>query len=248
MSFESLFDMNFISCFLSIVMIDIVLAGDNSIVIAMAVQSLPDDKRFKGILLGALAAVLLRVIFTFFASKMLLMPFVKLIGGALILWIAVKLITENGGEDTKGKSANSIWSAVWIILIADITMSLDNILAVAGASHGSLPLLLFGLGLSIPLVVFASTLIAKFMAKYPIIMWIGAVILGKVGGEMIVTDPIVVKYVLTHFHFTTLHNGVVSANHTFVIISEVIGACAVLAIALLLRIRQPAQPTETAST
>jgi YjbE family integral membrane protein len=229
------FDVAFFTGLLSIVMIDLVLAGDNSIVIAMAVQSLPSDKRFKGILLGALAAVLLRVTFTFFASKMLLIPFVKLIGGALILWIAVKLMTGTEGEHKSSKSATTIWSAVWIILVADVTMSLDNILAVAGASHGNLGLLLFGLGLSIPLVVFASAFIAKLMDRFPIIMWIGAIILGKVGGEMMITDPIVVSRLLSAVNLVEHKGLALEANHYVIWSVELLAAAAVLLVALLLR-------------
>jgi YjbE family integral membrane protein len=231
------FSPDFFLNLLSIILIDLVLAGDNSIVIAMAVQSLPKEKRFKGIIFGALAAVGLRVIFTFFASQLLIIPYVKLIGGAAILWIALKLMTDNSGEHSTQKSADSVWKAVWIILIADITMSIDNILAVAGASHGSLFLLLFGLGLSIPLVVFASSLISKFMDRFPVIMWIGAAILGKVGAEMIITDPIVIKHILGPLNLTELHKGLLEANHTLVLVSEIIGVLGVVAVAVVIRKR-----------
>lgn len=232
-SFAVSFNPEFFTNLISIVIIDLVLAGDNSIVIAMAVQSLSPDKRFKGILFGALAAVLLRVGFTFCASQMLIIPFVKLVGGVLIFWISVKLLTEHGEENIKGNDANSVWKAVWIILVADITMSLDNILAVAGASHGSLALLLFGLGLSIPLVVFTSTLISKLMDKFVLIIWLGAAILGKVGAEMIMTDPVFIKYILAPFGFTELKNNIVHPNHYLVWGAEIIGVLLVLAIGLV---------------
>ncbi len=185
------FDWAFFSGLLSIVIIDLILAGDNAVVIAMAVRSLPREQRRKGILLGAGAAVLLRVILTFFVSQMLQIHYLKLVGGALILWIAVKLFVEGAPEATHERTAASIAQAIRIIVIADITMALDNMLAVAGASHGNLFLLLFGLGLSIPLVVFTSNLLSLLMDRYPIIIYVGAAILGKVGGEMIVTDPVV---------------------------------------------------------
>jgi YjbE family integral membrane protein len=174
---------------ISIVLIDIVLAGDNAVVIALAVRQLPPRQRFIGIMLGSGVAVGLRVVLTFFASQLLAMSYIKLIGGALVFWIAVKLLKQNtGGHDANGKAAAGLWSAVWLILVADITMSVDNVLAVAAASKGSFWLLMFGLGLSIPLVVFTSNLLSRLMDRYPIIVWIGAAILGKVGGEMIVTD------------------------------------------------------------
>lgn len=229
------FTADFFVNLLSIIVIDLVLAGDNSIVIAMAVQGLPADKRFKGILFGALAAVILRVGFTFFASKLLIIPFVKLAGGALIFWIALKLMADSNADEHKGKDADSVWKAVWIILVADITMSLDNILAVAGASHGSLLLLLFGLGLSIPLVVFTSSLISKLMDKFKIIIWIGAAVLGKVGAEMMLTDPVFIKNVLLPAGLTVIKEGVTHANHTLILTAEIVGALSVVVISLILR-------------
>jgi len=184
------FDWAFASALFSIVVIDLILAGDNAVVIAMAVRSLPTSQRRKGILLGAGAAVVLRVLATFFVSQMLRIQFIKLVGGALILWIAVKLFVEGAPEEGLDREATNLWQAIRIIVIADITMSVDNMLAVAGASHGNMFLLLFGLGLSIPFVVFTSNLLAMLMDKYPIIIYLGAAILGRVGGEMMITDPV----------------------------------------------------------
>lgn len=184
----------FVLSWLSIILIDIVLSGDNSIVIAMAVHSLPADKRIKGIIIGTLGAVTLRVAFTWFASQLMQTPFLKLTGGLLILWIAVKLLVEQVEGDVKIKKAESLWHAVWIILIADVTMSLDNVLAVAGVSGGNTLQLWMSLGLTIPLVVFASTLVAKLMDKYPLILYVGAALLGKVGGGMIISDPGLVSW------------------------------------------------------
>lgn len=188
------FDWEFVTRLLSIVLIDLILAGDNAVVIAMAVRSLPADKRRKGIYLGAGAAVILRVACTFFVSQMLQINFIKLVGGALILWIAVKLFMEGAPEESHDSEAATIGQAVKIIVVADITMSLDNMLAVGGASHGNLFLLLFGLMLSIPLVVLTSNLLSMLMDRYPIIVYIGAAVLGRVGGEMLMTDPVTVKY------------------------------------------------------
>ncbi|MDO9289589.1 MAG: TerC family protein [Thermodesulfovibrionales bacterium] len=186
------FDLNFLSALFSIVIIDLILAGDNAVVIAMAVRSLPSEQRKKGILFGAGAAVLLRVMATFFVAQLLQINYLKIVGGILILWIAVKLFVEGAPEENIERKATTIAQAIKIIVIADITMSIDNMLAVGGASHGNLFLLIFGLGLSIPFVVFTSNLLSMLMDKYPIIIYIGAAILGKVGGEMIITDPFTV--------------------------------------------------------
>jgi YjbE family integral membrane protein len=175
---------------LNIVVIDLILAGDNAVVIAMAVRSLPRRQRQWGIILGAGAAVVLRVALTFFVAQLLGIPFLKLAGGALIAWIAVKLFVE-GTPEQADKEAKNLLQAMWLIVVADITMSLDNVLAVAGASHGNLFLLIFGLALSIPLVVFTSNLLSMLMDRYPIIIYIGAAVLGRVAGEMIFTDPAV---------------------------------------------------------
>lgn len=182
---------DFFAAFMSIVLIDLILAGDNAVVIAAAVRTLPRKQRQKGILLGAGAAVVLRVVLTYFAAQLLQMSYVKLIGGLFILWIAVKLFVDGAPEEEVGQSATSILQALWVIVVADLTMSVDNVLAVAGASKGNLFLLLFGLGLSIPFVVLTSSLLSLLMDKYPFIIYVGAGVLGKVGAEMIFTDTIV---------------------------------------------------------
>lgn len=178
---------------INIVIIDIILAGDNAVVIAMAVRSLPRKQRRWGIMLGAGAAVLLRVVLTFFVAQILEISFIKLAGGVLIAWIAVKLFME-GAPEQQDKEARTLWQAMQLIVIADITMSTDNVLAVAGASHGNPFLLLFGLALSIPFVVFTSNLLAMLMDRYPIIIYLGAAVLGRVAAEMIFTDPFVVRW------------------------------------------------------
>jgi YjbE family integral membrane protein len=191
------FDWKFITGIFSIVIIDLILAGDNAVIIAMAVRSLPPQQRRKGIIFGAGAAVVLRVILTFFVAQLLQINFLKLAGGILILWIAVKLFVEGAPEEALERRAGSIAQAIKVIVIADITMAVDNMLAVAGASHGNIFLLVFGLGLSIPMVVFTSNLLSTLMDKYPIIIYIGAAILGKVGGEMIITDPFLTGFLPT---------------------------------------------------
>jgi len=180
---------SFFTSLASIVLIDLLLAGDNAVVIAMAVRPLPREQRRLGIVLGALAAVILRVTLTFFLAQLLLLSFVKLAGGLFVLWIAVKLFAGDGEPDRAQKRAGGLVGAVQLIVVADITMSLDNMLAVGGASHGSLLLLVLGLGFSIPCVVLASDLLSRLMDRYPFIVDLGAAILGKVAAEMILTDP-----------------------------------------------------------
>lgn len=187
------FTWNFFFSFISIILIDLMLAGDNAVVIAMAVKTLPRSQRLKGSAFGAGVAVLLRVTLTFVAAQLLLIKFLKFAGGALILWIAVKLFIEGSPEEETGKQAQSLWQAIWIIVVADITMSTDNVLAVAAASNGNLFLLIFGLSLSIPFVVFTSNLLAMLMDKYPFLVYVGAAILGRVGGEMLITDSFIIQ-------------------------------------------------------
>ena len=190
------FNWAFVSAFLSIVLIDLVLAGDNAVVIAMAVKNLPKKKRLWGIGIGAGGAVVLRVACTFVCAQLLTIKFVKLGGGAVIIWIAIKLLSEGSQEEELHREAGTLLQALWVIMVADISMSIDNMLAVAAACHGNLFLLLFGLGLSIPFVVFTSSLLSMLMDRYPIILYIGAGVLGKVGGEMMITDPWVHHHLL----------------------------------------------------
>jgi len=213
------FTWDFCVGFLSIVLIDLVLAGDNAVVIALAVKSLHGKQRRTGIIFGAGAAVALRVVITFFVAQLLQVSFIKFLGGILILWIAVKLFIEGAPEDRFQKEATTFWQAIRVIVIADLIMSTDNILAVAGACKGNFFLLLFGLALSIPFVVFTSALLSLLMDKYPIIVWIGAAVLGRVGGEMIITDPWIV--------------GKIAPSRGLQIACEIIGAVGVLAVAKL---------------
>lgn len=158
----------------------------------MAVRSLPPRERRLGSMLGAGLAVGLRIVLTFFVAQMMNLPWLHLVGGVLILWIAVKVLIDSEPEGADHvKPANGLMSAMWIILVADITMSLDNVLAVAGASHGNIWLLIFGLGLSIPLVVGASGILSKAMDKYPVIAYIGSAVLGRVGAQMILEEKMV---------------------------------------------------------
>ena len=188
------FNWEFLTSLLSIIMINVVLSGDNAVVIAMAVRSLPRAQRQKGILIGAAGAVLLRIIMTFFVARFLETPYLKIIGGLLILWLAVKLFVDVNPENEVGREASTIWQALKIIVVADVTMSLDNMLGVGAASKGNLLLLIFGLTTSIPIMIFTSNLLSMLMDKYPIIITIGAALLGKVGAEMIVTDSVMAPF------------------------------------------------------
>src|SRR5579872_995288 len=177
---------------LSIILFDLLLAGDNALVIAMAVRSLPARQRRIGVAFGAATAVILRVLITIGAAELLNISFVKLIGGAFVIWIAVKVFVD-ASAPAKAPASGHFLRAIWYIVLADITMSMDNVLAVAGASRGNVWLIALGLGLSIPFVVFASNLIAMLMDRHAWLVYLGAAILGKVGGEMMLTDPFIVR-------------------------------------------------------
>lgn len=174
---------------LRIVGIDIVLAGDNAVVIALACRSLPPKQRMTGIILGAGVAVLLRIFFTIIIQHLLEIHYLKLIGAFLLLWIAIKLLTADTGDEEHVKSGNSLWEAVRIVAIADLVMSLDNMLAIAAAAGGNTNLIIFGLALSIPLVIGGSTLIVALLTRFPILIWAGAALLGWISGELLATEP-----------------------------------------------------------
>jgi YjbE family integral membrane protein len=179
-----------------IIGINIVLSGDNAVVIALACRNLPPRQRRMGILLGAGAAVVLRIIFTVLIQFLFNMPWLKLVGGLLLFWIAVKLLTgDDHADDSKVQGGSSLWEAVKIVAIADIVMSLDNVLAIAGAAESADPelriwLIIMGLVISIPLVVAGSTLIMSLLSRYPILVWAGAALLGWIAGELIATEPV----------------------------------------------------------
>jgi len=178
-----------------IILVNIVLSGDNAVVIALAARSLPPRQQTQAVLWGAGAAVILRIILTVIAVELLKWPWLKLIGAVLLLWIAVKLLMpEDGGEGNVNASEN-LWTAIKTILIADLVMSLDNVIAVAAAAKGSLTLLILGLAISIPLVIFGATMLMKVMDRFPVIITIGAGLLGWVSGDMAATDPVIKGWV-----------------------------------------------------
>lgn len=189
------FDLDFLAGFFSVILVDLVLAGDNAVVFAVVLRSLPRERRKKGIIFGAAAAVASRVILTFFVSQVLHIHYLKLAGGIWITWAAIKLFSAEWAENVPDKEAAGLSQIVKLIVITDITMSLDNMLAVAGASQNNLLVLLCGLGLSIPFVVLTSNLLSILMDKYPVIIYIGSAVLGKVGAEMIMTDEFIVHLI-----------------------------------------------------
>ena len=178
----------------SIILANILLSGDNAVVIAMAARSLPAHQQKKAIFFGSAAAIVMRVVLTLIAVEMLKWPFLKIIGGVLLVYIGVTLLLEDDEGGSQGGQENAgLMTAIRTILIADLVMSLDNVLAVAAAAKGNTVLLILGLGISIPLIIFGSTLLLKVMERFPIIIILGAALLGFLAGEMIMTDPAVVQ-------------------------------------------------------
>jgi YjbE family integral membrane protein len=186
---------------IEIIVINILLSGDNAVVIALACRNLPANQRRWGVIWGAGGAILLRIVLTFFAISLLHLPWLKIVGGVLLLWIGVKLIADDGGEGHEVHASNQLFSAVRTIVIADLVMSLDNVIGVAAAAKGSLVLLVFGLVVSIPLVIVGSQLIMKAIERFPILVMAGGGLLGYVAGEMAVTDNAAAAWINAHAHW-----------------------------------------------
>ncbi|MHB8885946.1 MAG: TerC family protein [Methylovirgula sp.] len=182
-----------LSPILQIIWIDIVLSGDNAVVIGLACRSLQPKQRRLGIVLGTGAAVILRALLTIVVVEVLALPMVRLIGGLLLFWIAIKLALEDHGKK-QVDSAESVFAAVQIIVIADLVMSLDNVMAIAAAANGSILLVVFGLALSVPLIIFGSTLLLTLFTRFPLLVWAGAALLGYVGGQLIGSERLLVAY------------------------------------------------------
>lgn len=172
---------------LKIMWINILLSGDNAVVIALACRGLTPENRKWGIILGAGVAILLRILFTAVVTELMQLPFLKIIGGLLLLWIAVQLLIENADEKDIKESSN-IWGAVRVIAVADLVMSLDNVVAIAAAAHGNWALIIIGLGISVPLIVFGAQLVILMLEKWPWLVWFGAALLGWVAGELIADE------------------------------------------------------------
>jgi YjbE family integral membrane protein len=177
-----------------IIWINILLSGDNAIVIALACRSLPAKQRLGGMVIGTAVALLMRIAFASIVSTLMLFPYIKIIGGAALLWIAVKLLAPAKHEDGGASAAtDSMWRAIQLIALADIVMSLDNVIAVAAAANGNYALLVFGLGVSIPAIVAGATIVMAILNYFPMLMWAGAALLGWIAGDVMATDPIVIE-------------------------------------------------------
>ena len=183
---------------IKIVWINIILSGDNAVVIALAARALPAEQQKKAVLFGSGAAVVLRVALTVVAAKLLAMSYLQIIGGILLFWIGVQLLTDEEGDEGHSNTTGNLMAAVRTILIADLVMSLDNVIAVAAASNGSMLLLILGLAISIPLVIFGSTLMIRLMERFPVIVVFGAGLIGWVGGETIAGDSALKEFMATN--------------------------------------------------
>jgi YjbE family integral membrane protein len=210
----------------SIIWVNIILSGDNAVVIALAARSLPPKQQKMAIFWGSAAAIVMRVVLTIIAVEMLKWPWLKIIGAILLVYIGVTLmLDDDGGEGHVGEDKGNLWTAVRTILIADLVMSLDNVLAVAAAAKGNTLLLVIGLALSIPLIIFGSQLLLKVMERFPVIITAGAALLGFLAGEMLLTDPALVE-------------RVGELPHWQVNVGGAIGAALVVALGTLMRRRQ----------
>jgi YjbE family integral membrane protein len=196
---------------LQIIFINVLLSGDNAVVIAMACRSLPLPQRRWGIVIGAGAAVILRIVFVVVVGRLMLLPYLKLIGGVALLVIAAKLVVPDEPERDEVRAAAQLWRAVTIIVVADVVMSLDNVIAIAAVAQGNLLLLIFGLAVSIPLVMAGAALITVLLDRFPILIWAGAALLGWVAGRVIATDPVVVQHLASAFGETFAHQAELAA-------------------------------------
>jgi YjbE family integral membrane protein len=201
---------------LKIMWINVLLSGDNAVVIAMACRGLPHRQRMWGMILGAGVAVVLRIIFTGVVASLMLLPWLKIVGGLALFYIAAKLLVPEDPDEDETEAAQHLWRAVRIVAIADIIMSLDNVIAIAAAAGGNMALLVIGLGISIPLIVAGAALIMALLDRYPILVWAGAALLGWIVGEVIATDPVIQGYLepkfgTEGFHYITLFAALAGA-------------------------------------
>lgn len=179
---------------LQIIWINVLLSGDNAVVIAMACRTLEPKQRLWGMILGAGVAVLLRIAFTGVVTQLMELPFLKFIGGIALLWIAVKLVVPEQEGEGKVEAADNLWRAVRIVAIADIVMSLDNVIAIAAAAKGSWLLIIFGLAISVPMIIAGAALLMAILERFPILVWAGAALLGWIAGEIMIEDPAVMSW------------------------------------------------------
>jgi len=207
---------------LKIMWINILLSGDNAVVIAMACRGLPYRQRVWGMILGAGVAVLLRIIFTGVVASLMTLPYLKIIGGLALFYIAAKLLVPDDPDESEVEAVEHLWRAVRIVAVADIIMSLDNVIAIAAAAQGNMALLVIGLGISIPLIVAGAALIMALLDRFPILVWAGAALLGWIVGEVIATDPVIDTYLQARF-------GAEGA-HYIMLFSALLGAILVLVV------------------
>jgi YjbE family integral membrane protein len=201
---------------LKIMWINILLSGDNAVVIAMACRGLPHRQRVWGMVLGAGVAVVLRIVFTIFVAALMTLPWLKIIGGVALFYIAAKLLVPEDPDEDETEVAEHLWRAVRIVAIADIIMSLDNVIAIAAAAQGNMALLVIGLAISIPLIVAGAALIMSLLDRFPVLVWAGAALLGWIVGEVIATDPVIhgalePRMGADGFHYFTLFCALIGA-------------------------------------
>src|SRR5262245_47601726 len=190
---------------IKIMWINVLLSGDNAVVIAMACIGLPPRQRLWGMILGAGVAVVLRIVFTIVIAQLMLLPYLKIIGGLALFYIAAKLLVPEDPDEDEVEAVEHLWRAVRIVAVADIIMSLDNVIAIAAAAQGNVALLIIGLAVSIPLIVAGAALIMTLLDRYPILVWAGAALLGWIVGEVIATDPVVQGYLEPRFGAEGFH-------------------------------------------
>ena len=188
-----------------IMWINILLSGDNALVIAMACRGLPPKQRMWGMILGAGVAVGLRIVFTGVVASLMLLPYLKIVGGIALFYIAAKLLVPDEPDEGETEAVAHLWRAVRIVAVADIIMSLDNVIAIAAAAGGNMALVVLGLAISIPMIVAGAALIMALLDKFPILVWAGAALLGWIVGEVIATDPVVTGYLTTHYNAAVAH-------------------------------------------
>jgi YjbE family integral membrane protein len=219
---------------LQIIWVNILLSGDNAVVIALAARSLPPAQQKKAIVIGSAAAIIMRIVLTLVAAKLLLLPWLKLIGALLLVYIGVSLLLPEDEGEGDGKNHGNLLSAIRTIMIADLVMSLDNVVAVAAAAMGDTTLLVLGLAISIPLVIFGSTLLLKVIERFPIIVWVGAALLGFIAGELLVGDPALQEPV------ARIDAALGVTQHNFELMVGVLGAILVLTLGKILISRKNA--------
>lgn len=227
-----------------IILIDLLLGGDNAILIALACRNLPDELRLKGILWGTVGAIAIRILLISFAVTLLQVPFLKLVGGLLLLWIGTKLLADEGRDHGDVAGSERLMSAIKTIIVADLVMSFDNVIAVASAAEQGggdhqMALVIFGIVVSIPIVVWGSTLVLKLMEKVPLVITLGAALLGYLGGALIVSDSAAGPWLAAHLPAQALHWDLLGAH---LVVPALCGAVAVVLLGKILGRRATAAP------